>query len=211
MNDQKLNHKFFFSKVKEKISDQRFRTSIEIAYSLAKEFHRGQFRDGGERYFEHVRAVAWVILTETTIIDQLRLTILITSALLHDMMEDTYMNKKAHLSFIFDQICPDIAKIIQELTKPPKDRYQNPWKRLQRSSRIPTKLIKAADRLHNLRTLGSCSPEKIARKVIETETVIIPWLKSNSPIHDRDNQDIVHLTNEIEKEIQLLKQKYSLI
>ena len=186
----------FFRKVKESISDERFFTAIELAYNMAKAAHKGQLRDDGVRYFNHVKAVAWTILTETQIKDQLRLTILVCVALLHDLMEDTFIAKKRHLHFIFDQISPDITNSIWVLTNPKRG---NKWRKLLSSISVVVKLIKAADRLHNLRTLLNCREEKIDRKIEETRNIIVPWLRDLRRMKQRiDLHEIELLTDTIE-------------
>jgi len=185
--------KEFFAKVKELITDDRSRTAIEVAYNLSKEVFRNKIRDDGERAFNHAKAVAWIIMNETNIRDQLRLTILIICALWHDVMEDTFAAQKKHIRFIFDQLNPDIAEVIADLTKQ-KDKRKK-WLRLLRSMRIPTKIVKAADRLHNQRTLLGCAREKVIRKNQETRDVILPWLRA-----EPTNADILQLADKIEEQ-----------
>jgi GTP pyrophosphokinase len=194
--------KEFFAEIKRKITDDRCLTCIEVAYNIAKEAHRGQMRDDGERYFEHVKAVAWILLTETEIMDQLRLTILLSAALLHDLMEDTYIAQRKHLKFIFDQFSQDIADIAWELTKPRSTVKSMGWARLMASKRIATKLVKAADRLHNVRTLRRCRTEKIRRKMKETEETILPWLRQiDGTPDDSSKRALIDLSNKIAAEL----------
>jgi len=188
--------KEFFAKVRELITDERCRTAIEVAYNLSKEVFRGKLRDDGERAFNHCKAVAWIIMTETGIRDQLRLTILIITALWHDVMEDTFTAQKKHLRFIFDQLNPDIAESAYELTKS-KDKLKK-WIRLLKSRRLPTKIVKAADRLHNQRTLLACKRAKIRRKNKETREIILPWLRA-----EPTNADILALADKIEEQTTL--------
>jgi len=100
----------------------------------------------------------------------------IIASLLHDMLEDTYINKPEQLHFIYDQVSPDIATIVTELTKKRGKIGINRFKKLLRSRKALTKLVKAADRLHNLRTLHHCDELKMTTKMQETEFIILPWL-----------------------------------
>ena len=187
----------FFAKVKEKISDERCRNFIEASYKMAKEAPRRQVRDDGERYFEHVKAVAWICLTETTITDQLRLTIIVCGSLFHDMLEDTYMSKVRHLKIMFDHFHPEITKVAHELTKVPKKRQPDILKRLARmlsSNSTPTKIVKLADRLHNLRTLLHCRHDKAIRKIHETRDIILPWARDHSKLDKTTNMHPNHRT-----------------
>ncbi len=193
--------KQFFAKVRQKISDERCIVAIEVAYNIAKEAHRQQQRKDGERYFDHVKAVAWILLTETGITDQLRLTILLTAALLHDIIEDTFVAKRRHLKFMFDQVSPDITAVAWEVTKVKVNDPQKKWRKLLASNRVPTKLVKAADRLHNQRTLLYCSRRQIRKKNKETRNTILPWLRTNlETIDEQSRQQILALVDKIEKQ-----------
>lgn len=178
MSNQTLpGREIFFSTIRTKITEERLITAIEVAYRIAKYAHKDQLRDDGERYFDHVKTVAWIILTEVDITDQFYLTILLCVALLHDLMEDTFLAEQKHLHFMFDQISPDITNSAWELTNPRGATKVEKWKKLLASVSIITLIVKAADRLHNSRTIGACTIEKQDRKKAETRDVIIPWLR----------------------------------
>jgi len=181
----------FFTMVKIKIPGKRrrrYRAAIKAAYHLAREAHRGQLRDDGEDYYLHVVAVAWILMTEVNIKSKKKLTIYIIAALLHDMIEDTYFDQVDFLRFIFDQISSEIVHIVFDVTKKPKNYNDNRFEVMLNSSRLATKILKAPDRLHNLRTLHRCSPEKIAKKIKETREIILPWLEKD---HHDPNLDIL--------------------
>jgi len=76
-------------------------------------------------------------------------------------------------------------ELVSTLTKPTKhdprfadDHGRHVWyfERLK-SSGSDTKLIKMADRLHNMRTLGCCPPQKQVRKIKETRDVYFPLIE----------------------------------
>lgn len=167
----------FFARIRTKITSERLITAIDVAYRIAKVSHKNQLRDDGQRYFDHVKAVAWIIITEINIVDQFDLTTLICIALLHDLMEDTFIATELHLHFIFDQISPEITYSAWDLTNPKEASKEEKWAKLLASISIFTLLVKAADRLHNSRTLSNCTPEKISRKKAETRDIILPWLR----------------------------------
>ena len=189
----------FFAEIYRQISDLRLQLAVEFAYNFAKEAHRNQTRDSGERYFNHCKAVAWVFLTEVNMQSQHLLATIVIMALLHDLLEDTFVAKKQHLHFIFDQIDPAITEVIDEVTK---DQHHN-FDKLLRSNRLGTKLVKAADRLHNLRTLPACREEKRNRKIQETEETILPWLMSD-PCQITMNDPLKLLVRNIESELKKL-------
>ena len=196
--------KQFFAKVKEKISDDRCVTAIEFAYNIAKEAHRQQKRKDGERYFDHVKTVAWIILTETGITDQLRLTILSTAALLHDIIEDTFMARRKHLRFAFDQLSPDITAVAWEVTKSKSSDPKVKFKKLRASNRAATKIVKLTDRLHNQRTLLACSLRQIRRKNHETRQIILTWARSNLDLVDAESRrEILILADKVEAQTAL--------
>lgn len=163
---------------------------IDLAYDLAKEAHRTQKRDGGGRYFEHPRACALIALDDLQIKDQN----MIIAALLHDTAEDTpifgnvtgdpslFMKKGLfRLTKIFNG---DVADTVMALTK----------LKFGNGTRFGTKeemlsfyfqnllthpkavILKAVDRLHNLRTLPKEDRNKIVKQIKETEERIIPML-----------------------------------
>jgi hypothetical protein len=63
------------------------RETIMHAYDLSKIAHRNIYRDSGERYFEHPRQVALILMDECKISNPA----IISTALLHDAMEDTIL------------------------------------------------------------------------------------------------------------------------
>lgn len=159
-------------------SDFRYK-AIERAYNFAKDAFRGKYRDDGEtRYFEHLRAVALIIIDYLRVKDYE----LIVAALLHDIVEDIP-------SWTVDRVRTEfgerVAELVDWLSKPPvsqfkskKDRNREYNKRLHNAHR-DVFLIKLADRWHNVLTLSSCTPEKIASKVEETRTYYIPYAEEH--------------------------------
>lgn len=122
---------------------------IRGAYMFSKYGHRAQMRkvagtDGApERYFEHPRHVALILLDEVDIRD----ADLIITALLHDTGEDTDEIDFELIEFFFGA---DVAEMVRLLSKIPKDEYHE---RLERFADWRVLLVKIADRLHNIRSL----------------------------------------------------------
>lgn len=131
---------------------------IEEAYNLLKYGHRNQKRDGGRRYFDHPKQVAIILYKEFGVRD----AAVIIAALLHDIVEDTFILSLAAIERLFGR---RVAAMVRILSKLPKKGY-NP--RLEEFGEIGAWLIKLADNLHNTRTLGDCTPEKKIRKIAET-------------------------------------------
>lgn len=154
---------------------------LDMAYDMAKYGHRNQFRESGERYFEHVRSTAIILIDELGVYD----VELVMSALLHDMLEDSFLLKGDRTEMIFGA---RVAYITTTVSKLPKDdpRFTTAKQRLLfyyqqiKNGNWEVKLVKLADRLHNLRTLMSCSPEKQRRKLTETKRSYLPLIRDLS-------------------------------
>ncbi len=146
---------------------------VQRAYAFAERFHRGQMRKSGENFITHPLGVAQVLAG-------LRMdTTTLVAALLHDVVEDT----PAALSDIERDFGADVAEIVDGLTKMEKIKYrsreqaqaENVRKMLVAVARdIRVLLIKLADRLHNMRTLGSLSSAKQREKATETLEIYAP-------------------------------------
>jgi len=157
---------------------------IERAYDDAKDAFRHVKRQGGERYFEHLRAVAIILIDYVHIFELVNLEIpaykIVAAALLHDIVEDC---PEWNLSRIEKKYDVDVARLIDYVSKRPKKDFNNEEEQLNfYHSRFVTApfeffLIKLADRLHNQLTLWCCDVEKIRRKMLETQKYYIPWAR----------------------------------
>jgi guanosine-3',5'-bis(diphosphate) 3'-pyrophosphohydrolase len=151
---------------------------VQLAYTLAKFSHRAQVRkeldDEGRplRYFEHPRRVALVLMDELKITDP----ILIIAALLHDGIEDTRDLTPEMIEFHFGH---EVARIVALLSKVPKEGYHE---RLLNYGDWAVYLIKACDRLDNLRSLEGSSPEFRAKQVKETRQLYYPLFNKMTEI-----------------------------
>lgn len=147
---------------------------IERAFRFAKAAHKGVRRRSGEPYILHPIAVAKIVISELGLGSTS-----ICSAFLHDVVEDTEFTKED----IEANFGPKIASIVEGLTKisggifGDKASLQAENFRkllLSMSTDIRVILIKMADRLHNMRTLGSMRPEKQYKIAGETLYVYAP-------------------------------------
>ncbi len=144
---------------------------IERAFRFAKEAHKGVRRRSGEPYIMHPIAVAKIASQEIGLGSTS-----ICAALLHDVVEDTDYT----VEDIAQHFGPKIAQLVEGLTKisggifgdKASVQAENFRKLLLTMSEdIRVVLIKMADRLHNMRTLGSMAPNK--RYKIAGETLYI--------------------------------------
>lgn len=138
---------------------------VQLAYTLAKFGHRSQTRKGEKdeegvpiRYFEHVRRVALVLIDEARIINRE----MVIAALLHDGMEDTRDLTPEMIEHAFGA---DVVCIVKTLSKVPKEGYLD---RFQVSTDWRPYILKACDRLDNLRSMDSTSKEFQLKQVQET-------------------------------------------
>ncbi|HZW12488.1 MAG TPA: bifunctional (p)ppGpp synthetase/guanosine-3',5'-bis(diphosphate) 3'-pyrophosphohydrolase [Noviherbaspirillum sp.] len=146
---------------------------VKEAYRFSDEMHLGQIRKSGEPYISHPIAVAeicadWKLDAQA-----------IMAALLHDVMEDQDVKKEE----LIERFGAPVATLVDGLSKLDKIEFQsqieaqaeNFRKMLLAMARdVRVILIKLADRLHNMRTLGFMSPEKKRRIARETMEVYVP-------------------------------------
>ena len=154
---------------------------IEKAFSVANGAHSGQLRKSGEPYIIHPLYVS-IILADLEMDKET-----ITAGLLHDVVEDTILTK-AEIEAAFGS---DVALLVDGVTKltglelsanyhdraPEQSEVQalNLRKMLLAMAKdIRVILIKLADRLHNMRTLGHMPPEKQQRIAQETLDIYSP-------------------------------------
>lgn len=143
---------------------------VQHAYTLAKYGHRAQVRkeldDHGDpvRYFEHVRRVAIILVDEGKIVKPE----MIIAALLHDVVEDAPNLPPALIEHCFGS---DVCVIIKTLSKVPKDGYLD---RFHMSTDWRPYVIKACDRLDNLRSLSAANEEFRLKQIAETRDKYFP-------------------------------------
>jgi GTP pyrophosphokinase len=195
---------------------------IRKAYIYAAKVHQGQLRLSGESYLSHPLAVAFILA-------KMRLDVVtVACGLLHDTVEDT----KATLEDIKNQFGEEIAVIIDGLTKLSKISFSSKRKRhaenirkmiLAMAQDIRVILVKLADRLHNMQTLGYMRPEKqklIARETLDIHAPLaarlgIGWLRTEMEdlslyylepeVYQRISQGIARRRGEEERYIEEIK------
>jgi guanosine-3',5'-bis(diphosphate) 3'-pyrophosphohydrolase len=156
-------------------------TLVLRAFEIGSEAHEGQERKSGEPYITHPVAVASILaelgLDAETII----------AAILHDTLEDTHLSRET-LALEFGEV---VAELVDGVTKLDKMRFGSRQEADAESFRkmllamardIRVILIKLADRLHNMRTLGAKEPasrRRIARETLEIFAPIAQRLGMN--------------------------------
>ena len=148
--------------------------SVMKAYVYSAKVHAGQTRKSGEPYLSHPLAV-------TGLLAEMHLDVAsICAGLLHDVVEDT----QATLEDVTDLLGPEIAALVDGVTKITETLDQSTRKGRQAqslrkmilamASDIRVLLIKLADRLHNMRTLGFMSESSQKRIAAETRDIYAP-------------------------------------
>ncbi len=150
------------------------RQAIRKALDLAAEAHRGQKRKTGEPYITHPIAVAEICVKEIGLGPTA-----VVCALLHDVVEDTPVS----LDVIRERFGNQVALIVDGLTKLNKMKMEEPHYHQARNLThvmramlmdVRVVLIKMADRLHNMRTIGSMSKDAQMRIATETDNIYTP-------------------------------------
>jgi guanosine-3',5'-bis(diphosphate) 3'-pyrophosphohydrolase len=158
---------------------------IEKAYVYSAKVHKKQTRLSGEPYLSHPLEVAGILTNMK--MDEVS----VTSGLLHDTVEDT-LAELTDIEYLFGK---EVATIVDGVTKISKIQFLSKEKQqaenirkmiLAMATDIRVLLVKLADRLHNMQTLGFQPPEKqdvITRETLDIYAPLagrmgIYWLKS---------------------------------
>lgn len=146
---------------------------IKKAFEFARKAHEGQKRKSGEDYIWHPVAVAEILADIRLDHESL------IAALLHDVVEDTPVTKE-EVTKLFGE---SVAELVDGVTKLGKlknhskqqtqaENFRKMMLAMARDLRVI--LIKLADRLHNMRTLGAMPPDKQRRIAKETLDIYAP-------------------------------------
>ena len=154
---------------------------VRRAYEVGARAHEGQTRRSGEAYITHPVAVAGVLADMRLDVETL------IAAILHDTIEDTPLTQAA----IAAEFGETVAELVDGVTKLDKLHFRDRQEAAAESFRkmllamardLRVILIKLADRLHNMRTLGAQAPEtrrRIARETLEIYAPIAQRLGMN--------------------------------
>jgi guanosine-3',5'-bis(diphosphate) 3'-pyrophosphohydrolase len=161
-----------YRELEDKIREYRPKDDLSAlakGFRFASQYHEGQTRDSGEPYMVHPVMVAHILA------DMRMDLVAIETGLLHDVVEDTSVTVEQ----VRKEFGEDVARCVDGLTKLSKLDVFGAEERQAESFRkmllamvedIRVIMVKLADRLHNMRTLGYVNPERrerIARETIE--------------------------------------------
>ena len=168
---------------------------VKEAYRFSDEMHLGQVRKSGEPYISHPIAVA-EICAEWKLDAQA-----IMAALLHDVIEDQDVKKDE----LIERFGAQVANLVDGLSKLEKIEFQSQVEAqaenfrkmlLAMASDVRVILIKLADRLHNMRTLGvmvAAKKRRIARETMEVYVPIAHRLGLNNIYRELQDLSFSHL------------------
>lgn len=178
--EQKVIHKAFYdlleSMDKSLINDDK--ENLQKAFELANDAHKFQRRKSGEPYILHPIEVARICYQEIGLGPTA-----VISAILHDVVEDTPVTQEEIVAAFGNKI----GRIVDGLTKidglynkesesnlesPQAENFKKVLSTLVEDVRVV--LIKMADRLHNLRTIGSMPKHKQLKIAAETSYIFVP-------------------------------------
>ena len=146
---------------------------VSRAYTMARDAHAGQTRSSGEPYITHPIAVAVVVFSMK--LDHHS----IMAALLHDVLEDTPVSREDMVAAFGEEV----THIVDGVSKLNHLEFRSKQEAQAKSFRkmllamvtdIRVIMIKLADRVHNMRTIGSLRPDKRRRIGKETLEVYSP-------------------------------------
>jgi (p)ppGpp synthase/HD superfamily hydrolase len=175
------NRPSFEDLVRKVFPDEVTRSLIMLAYRLAKAGHSGQMREGGERYFEHPKSMALMLL----VLMLLRIgkpdADVIVAALLHDMGEDSFLLTFWAIRHIFGDRVHHLVWMMTKRKDLPTAEY---FLALLLDEDPGSAIEKCADRVHNMSTLVNAKwwavwnrkhfLNKKKRQIAETREYVIP-------------------------------------
>ncbi len=195
-----------YSELEDKIREYRPKDDLaplRKAFEFARRYHQDQTRDSGEPYMAHPVMVAHILA------DMRMDVVAMETGLLHDVVEDTSVT----VDQVRKEFGDEVARCVDGVTKLAKLDFSSAEERQAESVRkmllamvedIRVIMVKLADRLHNMRTLGYLSPERrerIARETIEIYAPIAHRLGMGKVRNELEDLAFQHLEPDAYKEI----------
>ena len=195
-----------YRELEDKVREYRAKddlTGMRKAFLFARKYHEGQARDSGEPYMVHPVMVAHILA------DMRMDVVAMETGLLHDVVEDTSVTVEQ----VRKEFGDEVARCVDGVTKLTKLDFFNAEERQAESFRkmllamvedIRVIMVKLADRMHNMRTLGYLSAERrerIARETIEIYAPIAHRLGMGKMRGELEDLAFQHLEPDAYKEI----------
>jgi GTP pyrophosphokinase len=167
------------------------------ALSFMYRHHGSQTRNDGTPYFTHPLKVANNLIALNFFVEDTFIRdVLISSAILHDILEDTSVTAQE----LTKEFCPEITEVVLLLTKTDELSNEDYYANIRFS--LLASLVKIADRCHNVSTMaGVFNKKRLVKYVKETEEMVKPLIR-----HVRDNnppisQQVVQMSYHIKSVI----------
>ncbi|MDY6921450.1 MAG: bifunctional GTP diphosphokinase/guanosine-3',5'-bis pyrophosphate 3'-pyrophosphohydrolase [Pseudomonadota bacterium] len=149
------------------------RQDLRRAYHFAEQAHEGQYRRSGDPYIMHPLAVSKILADMHMDAQSLE------AALLHDVIEDTHVSKQ-DVTDAFGKVVADLVDGVSKIgaikfeskAEAQAENFRKMMLAMTKDIRVI--LVKLADRLHNMRTLGVLHPAKRRRIALETLEIYAP-------------------------------------
>jgi len=171
-----LNFEYLIARLTQELDEQQI-ARVRRAYEVAQVAHAGQTRDEGTPYIIHPVRVA------VSLVDELKLysPILICSALLHDVIEDSDVSRE-DIERTFDE---EIAEVVWLLTKLEHVSLRDYLGRIEAAAHTGAPIVKLCDRLDNMRSvIDTPRLEKKRRYIRTTEELFLPLAaRTNQYLH----------------------------
>lgn len=165
---------------------------VHRAYQVARTAHSGQLRDEGTPYIVHPVRVAVSLVDEV----DLHSPVLVCSALLHDVIEDTDLTRQ-DIARLFGE---EIAEIVWLLTKLEEVSLREYLARIEAAACTGAPIVKLCDRLDNLRSVVHTPKlEKKRRYIRTTEEHYLPLAaRTNRYLHNELRHWLEEARNQVE-------------
>lgn len=142
-------------------------TLINKAIYWAKKYHNGQFRKSGEPFYTHPLETAYMVS------DYNLKTDIVVASILHDIIEDTEVTAEMILNAFGSRIEEMVDRLTRDRLDGTKLGVEEILNNAYRKNDKEVLLIKIIDRLHNMKTIGVKTPEKIKKIADETFNLFI--------------------------------------
>jgi GTP diphosphokinase / guanosine-3',5'-bis(diphosphate) 3'-diphosphatase len=174
-----MNRSLFFSTLADRLNSDELQY-VQRAYWLVKEAHRRQKRRlTGERFFEHLRRVAFMAAVDYGYCDAETVAL----GLLHDIVEDTFVPQPVIVNLFGQQMygwildvskeIPSFHPVTGKLIARAKLNEAAFYEALMLAHLKP-RIVKGCDRVDNLKDLAQWEPARRDKYIIETNTYHLP-------------------------------------
>ena len=204
MDEMDLKFESVYREVSKYIRKEKDLILIRKAYEFAKEKHAGVLRVDGSPYLRHLVETAEIIVSLHAGPNT------IAAGILHDVVEDVEDVEEETIKNLFGE---DIANLVMSVTKVSESESESysdsKNKTIQKvfhamSNDVRTIIIKIADRLNNMRTLGAMKKEKQQRISFQTLELYAPvarYIGLNTIATELEELCLSYLNNEVYSQI----------